>query len=86
MNIVLRKRITKALALILLVFAVGTGGFYVLLDDLTVLDSLYLTVVTLATVGYGDFSPHVNMPPDGNPYLIKLFAIFIITPTFTHKC
>jgi len=78
MNIVIRKRITKALALILLVFAVGTSGFYLLLDDLTFIDSLYLTVVTLATVGYGDFSPHVNMPPDGNPYLIKFFAIFII--------
>jgi len=78
MNIIIRKRITKALVLIVLVFAVGTIGFYVLLDGLTVIDSLYLTIVTLATVGYGDFSPHTNMPPDGNPYLIKSFAIFII--------
>jgi len=78
MNSVIRKKITKALALILLVFAVGTTGFYVLLDGLTVIDSLYLTVVTLATVGYGDFTPHLNMPPEGNPYLIKFFAIFII--------
>jgi voltage-gated potassium channel len=42
------------------------------------MDCLYLTVVTLATVGYGDLSPHINMPPDGNPYVIKLFAILII--------
>jgi voltage-gated potassium channel len=74
----MRKGIVRALALILLVFAVGTTGFYVLLDGLTVIDSLYLTVVTLATVGYGDFTPHLNMPPEGNPYLIKFFAIFII--------
>lgn len=78
MNILIRKRITKALLLILLVFAVGTIGFYYLLDGLTFIDSLYLTVITLATVGYGDFTPHTNMPPGGNPYIIKLFAIFII--------
>lgn len=78
MNRIIRTRIAKALLLILLVFGVGTTGFYVLLDGLTVIDSLYLTIVTLATVGYGDFSPHMNMPPGGNPYLIKFFAIFII--------
>jgi voltage-gated potassium channel len=78
MNIVIRKRITKALLLILLVFAIGTIGFYSLLDGLTFIDSLYLTIVTLATVGYGDFSPHMNMPLGGNPYIIKFFAIFII--------
>jgi voltage-gated potassium channel len=78
MNILIRKRITKALLLIMSVFAVGTIGFYYLLDGLTFIDSLYLTVITLATVGYGDFTPHTNMPPGGNPYIIKLFAIFII--------
>ena len=78
MNILMRKRITKALLLILLVFAIGTIGFHFLLDGLTFIDSLYLTVVTLATVGYGDFSPHANMPVGGNPYIIKFFAIFII--------
>ncbi|MBW1689249.1 MAG: hypothetical protein DRG87_00855 [Deltaproteobacteria bacterium] len=78
MNIVIRKRITKVLFLILLVFAVGTSGFYYLLDGLTFIDALYFTIVTLATVGYGDFTPHTNMPPGGNPYLIKFFAIFII--------
>ncbi len=78
MDILIRKRIIKALLLVLTVFAVGTVGFYLLLDHLTLIDSLYLTVVTLATVGYGDFSPHINMPPNGNPYVIKLFAILII--------
>ena len=37
-----------------------------------------MTIITLTTVGYGDFTPHNNMPPDGNPYVIKLFTIFII--------
>ena len=78
MNILLRKRIVKALLLIILVFTIGTIGFYFLLHGLTLIDSLYLTVVTLATVGYGDFTPHTNMPVGGNPYIIKFFAIFII--------
>jgi voltage-gated potassium channel len=78
MNIVIRKSITRALLLILLAFAIGTIGFYYLLDGLSFIDSLYLTIVTLATVGYGDFTPHLNMPPGGNPYIIKFFAIFII--------
>jgi voltage-gated potassium channel len=78
MDILTRKRITKALFLILLVFSIGMFGFYYLLDGLTFIDSLYLAIVTLATVGYGDFSPHINMPAGGNPLIIKLFAIFFI--------
>src|SRR4030043_190641 len=78
MDVLIRKRSIKALLLVLTVFAIGTIGFYLLLDNLTLMDCLYLTVVTLATVGYGDLSPHINMPPDGNPYVIKLFAILII--------
>jgi voltage-gated potassium channel len=78
MHKILRQKSIKALLLILTVFAIGTIGFYILLDHLTLIDCLYLTVVTLATVGYGDLSPHINMPPDGNPYIIKTFAILII--------
>jgi voltage-gated potassium channel len=78
MNTLLRKRIGKALLLVLSAFAIGTIGFYLLLDHLSFIDSLYLTIITLTTVGYGDFTPHNNMPPDGNPYVIKLFAVFII--------
>ena len=78
MDKVLRKRIGKSLFLVLSVFAIGTVGFYFLLENLSFIDSLYLTIITLTTVGYGDFTPHNNMPPDGNPYVIKLFTIFII--------
>lgn len=78
MENILRKRIGKALLLILAVFAIGTLGFYFLLDHIAFIDSFYLTVVTLTTVGYGDITPHNNMPPDGNPYIIKLFAVLII--------
>ena len=37
---------------------VGTGTvFYRFIEDLSWLDSLYFSVITLTTVGYGDFSP-----------------------------
>jgi voltage-gated potassium channel len=74
----IRKRLGKALLLVLSVFAIGTAGFKILLHDLKLIDTLYLTVITLTTVGYGDMTPHNNMPADGNPYLIKLFTISII--------
>ena len=37
---------------------VGTGTvFYRFIEDLAWLDSLYFSVITLTTDGYGDFSP-----------------------------
>lgn len=40
----------------------GAGTlFYHGIEGLRWLDALYLSVVTLTTVGYGDFSPHTDM-------------------------
>lgn len=38
------------------VVALGTVGF-TLIEHLSLVDSLYLTIVTVATVGYGDLAP-----------------------------
>ena len=78
MDSLTRRRIGKALTLIVCVFSIGTVGFYFLLDHLSFIDSLYLTVITLTTVGYGDLTPHNNMPPGGNPYVIELFTIILV--------
>jgi voltage-gated potassium channel len=78
MDILIRRRIGKALTLIVFVFSIGTAGFYFLLDHLSFIDSLYLTVITLTTVGYGDLTPHNNMPHGGNPYVVELFAIILV--------
>jgi voltage-gated potassium channel len=51
-----RSRMLYAVAALGALVAVGTLGFS-LLEPLTLLDSLYLTVMTVATVGYGDVHP-----------------------------
>jgi len=60
----------RTLALMVaLLLAVGTA-FYTNVEGWSVLDSLYFCVITLATVGYGDFSPKT---PGG-----KIFTIFYL--------
>ena len=58
-----------AFLLLLLIFITGTVGYH-LLEGWTVLESFYATVVTLGTVGYGDFYPKST---EG-----RIFAVFLI--------
>lgn len=44
--------------------------FYHLVEHLSWLDSTYFTVITLATVGYGDIVPHTDAG--------KIFTIFYV--------
>ena len=54
--------------LIWMVILVVTGTiFFSWVEDWSILDSLYFSIVTLTTVGYGDFSPATTVG--------KLFAI-----------
>ena len=50
-------RFVSLSSLTLAAIASGTV-FYWLVEDLTPVDSLYFSVMTLATVGYGDYAPH----------------------------
>lgn len=57
--------------LITTLLVIGFGSvMYRYLEDWSWIDSIYFTVVTLTTVGYGDFSPQT----DGG----KIFTIFYI--------
>lgn len=51
-----RQRMSYALVALVALVAIGTLGF-ILIDHLSPLESLYLTVMTVTTVGYGDVHP-----------------------------
>ena len=52
-----------------LVLAMGTS-LYPIMEGWSVLDSLYFCVITLTTIGYGDFSPETTAG--------KIFTIFYV--------
>ena len=51
------KYIGSGLILILGLFIYGIVGSYIIMD-LSFVDSIYYAVITMATVGYGDYTPH----------------------------
>lgn len=63
------KNIVYSLVGIVLVIAIGTLG-YTSLENLSPIDAVYFTIVTISSVGYGDFYPKT---PEG-----KIFTVFII--------
>jgi voltage-gated potassium channel len=58
--------------LTILTISILAGGtvFYHYVEHLSWLDALYFCVITLATVGYGDITPHTALG--------KIFTIFYI--------
>ncbi len=70
-----RSKLNGALLLLLLIFIVGVLGFKVI-SGLTLIDAIYMTVITITTVGYGEVRP---LGPLG-----KIFtSLFIIFSFFT---
>jgi voltage-gated potassium channel len=63
------RRLISAILLLIFVLAVGVAG-YQLVEGWNFFDSLYMTVITLATVGYGETNP---LTPAG-----RLFTVFLI--------
>ncbi len=65
----LRRRIALAFGLLLALTAIGTLGYH-MLERMAWVDALYMTVITLSTVGFEEVQP---LSPAG-----ELFTIFLI--------
>ncbi len=74
----------RFLTIFIILLLVGANIFYVKVEHWSVVDALYFSVMTMATVGYGDLTPTTDMS--------KLFTVvyaFISIGTFvsfTAKC
>ncbi|MGD0281103.1 MAG: NAD-binding protein [Dissulfurispiraceae bacterium] len=65
----LRKRLILSGVLIFLIVTLGTTGF-IIIERWNFLDALYMTIITLTTVGYGEVHP---LSSEG-----RIFNIFLI--------
>jgi voltage-gated potassium channel len=63
-------KLLNAILILLLISCIGSVGYYLLLPGIDFADALYMTVITLSTVGYGEITP---MTPEA-----KVFTIFFI--------
>ncbi len=68
-NIEIMRKFAIVLILFIVIIFGGTFG-YMLLENTTFWDGMYLTIITIATVGYGDMVP---IHPAG-----KVFTIFLV--------
>ena len=62
-------RFYAPLLILLSVWVIGTIG-YIVIDDYSLFDAFYMTVITVATVGYGEVAPLSHAG--------KLFTAFLI--------
>jgi len=71
-----KTRLFIYLAIFILVMLVGTFGF-MLVEQLSLIDAAYFTMVTIATVGYGDIAPATTTGKG-----LAIFLIFAGVGTF----
>lgn len=76
MNKVLQSNLTGALVLLIVVFLMGVFGFRFFFDYEWI-DAIYMTVITITTVGFGEVNPPSSMEKVFTSILI-LSSIFIV--------
>jgi voltage-gated potassium channel len=67
--LIFTSKIKIALIILLTIILIGTFGFH-FIEGWSLVDSFYVCIATLSTVGYGDFAPETTAG--------KFFTIFII--------
>src|SRR5262249_6623793 len=72
---VFRSRFSLILLVPLVLVLAGTVGYH-LLEGLTLFESLYLSVITLTTIGYGDLVPKT---PAGRVFTMLLVIVGVFT-------
>jgi voltage-gated potassium channel len=75
-----RGRHTLLLILLTALLVGGTVGYWVIEPDYSFLDALYMTVITLTTVGYGEVHP---LSTAGKIFTIILLMVGVITFFFS---
>lgn len=65
-----KVKVLHALLGFLALYIIFGSVFYHIIEKWNWIDSFYFTVITLSTVGYGDFTPHTNAG--------KIFTTFFI--------
>ncbi len=60
----------KILILIIIIFCTGTFGYYFIEKDWTLMDSFYMTAISITTVGYGETKPLSDAG--------RIFTVFLI--------
>jgi voltage-gated potassium channel len=74
-----RKQFFMAVGAILGVIAVGTAG-YVMIEGWSFLDSLYMTIISLTSVGFGVVGP---LSPEGKFFTLAIILGGVVTVTTT---
>src|SRR5438132_3043 len=75
-TVLLPRRYLLILLWPLVLIAVGTVG-YMLIEGSSVLDALYMTVITLTTVGYGEVPEPLS--PGGRVFTMSLLLVGVFT-------
>ncbi len=73
------NRLRIAITLLLLVLICGTGGYY-FLEHMSLFDALYMTIITISTVGFSEVTP---LSPYGRVLTIIIISTGIMIGAYT---
>ena len=65
------KKLQISLSLLILTLLIGSVGYWIF-EEMTILESIYMTIITISTVGFSEIKPLTV-----NGRLITIFIIFM---------